>query len=99
MSLYLCHHGIKGQRWGVRRFQNYDGTLIRRNDEFSKAETDVTNKLSNKPNTIEKKSIDISEVIKRGKLTKAEANECSKLALTVFNKAAKKEPKITISGI
>lgn len=24
----LQHHGIKGQRWGVRRFQNYDGTLI-----------------------------------------------------------------------
>ncbi len=21
------HHGIKGQRWGVRRFQNKDGTL------------------------------------------------------------------------
>lgn len=24
---YLIHHGIKGQRWGVRRFQNEDGTL------------------------------------------------------------------------
>lgn len=23
----LAHHGIKGQRWGVRRFQNEDGTL------------------------------------------------------------------------
>ena len=22
---YLVHHGIKGQRWGVRRFQNEDG--------------------------------------------------------------------------
>ncbi len=22
----LYHHGIKGQRWGVRRFQNKDGT-------------------------------------------------------------------------
>lgn len=26
-QLYLVHHGIKGQRWGVRRFQNKNGTL------------------------------------------------------------------------
>ena len=24
---YLAHHGIKGQRWGIRRFQNPDGSL------------------------------------------------------------------------
>lgn len=23
----LCHHGILGQRWGIRRFQNEDGSL------------------------------------------------------------------------
>ena len=26
-SDYLMHHGIKGQKWGIRRFQNLDGSL------------------------------------------------------------------------
>ena len=27
MEYIICHHGIKGQKWGVRRFQNKDGSL------------------------------------------------------------------------
>lgn len=29
MQYELYHHGIKGQKWGIRRFQNPDGTLTK----------------------------------------------------------------------
>lgn len=34
-NIELYHHGILGQKWGVRRFQNYDGTLIKGKGVFS----------------------------------------------------------------
>ena len=38
----LYHHGIKGQRWGVRRFQNEDGTLT---DEGKQRYSQQVNKI------------------------------------------------------
>lgn len=45
----LYHHGIKGQKWGVRRFQNEDGSLtedgkIRYRDLKKEYESDYYNK-------------------------------------------------------
>lgn len=33
MSTYLIHHGIKGMKWGVRRFQNKDGSYTQNGKE------------------------------------------------------------------
>lgn len=31
--MHLSHHGIKGQKWGIRRFQNKDGSLTAKGKE------------------------------------------------------------------
>ena len=36
----LVHHGIKGQRWGIRRFQNKDGTLTEEGKKRYNADSD-----------------------------------------------------------
>ena len=48
---YLMHFGIKGQRWGVRRFQNEDGTLTnagksryQRGKEYAKERDKIADK-------------------------------------------------------
>lgn len=48
----LQHHGVKGMRWGVRRYQNYDGTLTAKGEarleKYRSKEMGILIKRSNK---------------------------------------------------
>ena len=45
---YLAHHGVKNQRWGVRRFQNYDGSLTEKGKRRMKTLQGKSDKLDAK---------------------------------------------------
>lgn len=42
---YLEHHGILGQKWGVRRYQNFDGTYTKAGlERYSKSKSNYESK-------------------------------------------------------
>lgn len=69
MNYELSHHGIKGQRWGIRRFQNKDGSLTpagkkrRANDYNSEFKRMTDEELRSKVNrmNLEKRYMDFSK--------------------------------------
>lgn len=67
----IMHHGIKGQKWGIRRFQNKDGTLTpkgkaRDKRQNSKNSSNRSKSYSNKIKS-NKSSSDMQRKIEKGK--------------------------------
>lgn len=71
----LYHHGIKGQKWGVRRFQNEDGSLTpageRRYDDGPKK------KQSKIPKTKSMHRINIEDKYQKQGMTKEQAEQAA----------------------
>lgn len=70
------HHGIKGQKWGVRRYQNKDGTLT----ELGKKRFAKVSSSARLRKTETKKAI---------KVARSTASESSRMAIT-YDKAYRK---------
>lgn len=89
----LYHHGIRGQKWGIRRYQNEDGTL-----------TSLGKSRYNKENQNEKSSSDKRKVSdwSDDELTKAlnrlrMEQEYSKLRIQLYESDSKYK-SVTMSG-
>lgn len=83
MNNYICHHGVKGMKWGVRK------------DRFNSTVRMVKSNASNSYSTIIKQPANIKLVKERGGLTERDAKTCIRLANYKYSQAALREPKIT----
>ena len=107
----LYHHGIKGQRWGIRRFQNKDGTLTKAGQrraakleaEYEKVtgnkvfSSSSSSKSSGKKNI---KNMTDDELIERTNRLNAERNymEAQKNHISAQTQLSSLQPKQTNKG-
>ena len=95
-SMTLAHYGIVGQKWGVRRYQNEDGTLT--NAGKKRYDRDVReNKAKKKENRIDVSNPDpkrwVKEDLQRTKRTVDSSSELLKKVSEIERSSAPKATK------
>lgn len=79
----LYHHGIKGMRWGVRRFQNYDGSYTKKGldryreseEQYNKAHENLRNLKAARKSGQQVSSHDIKAAKRDVKLAKSKMSD------------------------
>ncbi|MBO5319100.1 MAG: hypothetical protein J6B01_04740 [Ruminococcus sp.] len=77
----LYHHGVKGQRWGIRRFQNKDGILTNAGEKHRRSLGQVV-----RDHKVKKKRV---EALKKARETKAANKEAAEKAAAEAEKRKK----------
>lgn len=65
----LRHHGVRGMKWGIRRFQNKDGSLT---NAGKKRYVDAPDKVKAKPETKKKRLSEMSDAELRERISRLE---------------------------
>lgn len=74
----LAHYGIKGMKWGVRRYQNYDGSYTRKGlERYRKAESDYENAKS--------KATETKAAHKSGQATRQQVKDANRVCGFFFD--------------
>ena len=98
----LYHHGVKGQRWGVRRYQNPDGSLNaegKKRQESLKKTKDTISKLTTPSIKGGKDKPNISPLEKMGKESSNAINNATNIANTISRMSSKSKSRSATSNL
>ena len=71
----LAHYGVKGMKWGVRRYQNYDGSYTKKGlERYRKAESDYE--------SAKTKAAETKSAYKSGQATRQQVKEANRAVKT-----------------
>jgi predicted metal-dependent phosphoesterase TrpH len=85
----LCHYGIKGQKWGVRRFQNPDGTLTTKGKKRYRKDYDhlkTTQNLADRAKTTNRTGISVVDKYNSKHYSKQAKRELKSLVRKIGDK-------------